>query len=113
MAKKDSPKKKSAGKAPKMGAKTTKAVKKAARKTAKKVAKKTASKVARKVAKKTTKKTVRAMTKAPEDSTGASTPPAVDLATAAYLIYLDRIKKGIPGDELSDWAAAERLSHAA
>ena len=68
--------------------------------------------------KKTAKKTAKAKAKkkAPaETSVTTAAPvetPPVDIATLAYQIYLERIEKGIPGDEYSDWAAAERTLQA-
>lgn len=76
---------------------TEPAVKKAS---TKKVAKKAATKVAKKAAKKAVKK-------------ATSTKKVVafsheEISTAAYYIYIDRVSKGIPGNEKSDWIAAER-----
>lgn len=34
-------------------------------------------------------------------------PSVPDIETAAYFHYLDRIARGLPGDALGDWLAAE------
>jgi hypothetical protein len=115
MAKKETNRNKSSRKPPETPA--PKAVRKIAKKAAKKAARKTSAKVAKKVAKKTAKKVARkalaAKPKAPEAQAGPSTPAVSDLATLAYQIYLERLEKDLPGDELSDWAAAERSLQAA
>ena len=88
--------KKTAKKATKKVAK--KAVKKVAKKAAKKAVKKVAKKAAKKAAKKTTKKAAKKVTRKVTNE---------DLCKAAYLIYENRIKNGIPGNEKTDWLAAE------
>jgi hypothetical protein len=112
MAKKETNRNKSSRKPPETPA--PKAVRKIAKKAAKKAARKTSAKVAKKVAKKTAKKVARkALAAKPKAQAGPSTPPVSDLATLAYQIYLERLEKDLPGDELSDWAAAERSVRAA
>jgi hypothetical protein len=39
--------------------------------------------------------------------------PVELVAQTAYQLYLERLAKGLPGDEQSDWLAAERALHAA
>lgn len=47
--------------------------------------------------------------KAPGVVKARNAPVAAEaLRTRAYEIYLERCEKGAPGDELSDWAQAER-----
>jgi len=67
---------------------------------AKKAAKKAANKAVSEVpAKKASKK---ASTKKKPAS-----GPSPDVATAAFLNYRSRVEKGLPGDQLGDWLAAE------
>jgi hypothetical protein len=42
-----------------------------------------------------------------EKGNKAETPSRAQVEERAYQIYLDRVEKGLPGDELSDWLAAE------
>lgn len=76
---------------------------------AKKAAKKAASTAP---AKKAAKKTASQPRKTPAGRTAkksAATPTApVDLQTAAYLNYRNRLAKGEHGDQLGDWLAAEK-----
>jgi hypothetical protein len=79
-----------------------------------------AKKTAKKAAKKATarKNTKKAAQEAPEDAPKSARtrkePSPSDLANlweAAYYRYLDRLEKGLPGDELGDWLAAESELH--
>ena len=96
MAKKTNPMK------PESGA-TRKSSVKAAKKAA---AKKAAGKVTKKAAKKARKATRRSAIRKTSIVVAQAKPD--DVATAAYLNYLGRLQKGLPGDELGDWLAAER-----
>jgi hypothetical protein len=80
---------------------------------AKKAAKKAVVKAAASPpAKKTAKKTAR------KAATGAASPKAAKRASAgkaghsvelaAYLNYRSRVEKGLPGDHIGDWLAAEK-----
>lgn len=105
------------------------AKKKISNKVAKKAAKK-AAKAAKKVTKKAVRKAVRksitSKKAAPKKKTAASgkaapkkvpkarkelvslpDPSPETVAERAYQIYLERMEKGLPGDERSDWLAAE------
>jgi len=96
-------------KAKKIAKKTTeKAVKKTAKKAAaKKTAKKTTNKVAKKAAKKITKKTTkRATKKTAKKVTRKKAPSIEEIQLTAYSIYLNRLAKGTPGNEIDDWEAA-------
>ena len=58
-------------------------------------------------AKKAAKKTAAKKEAAPKAEKSAPKPPKEkDVAKAAYLNYLDRKAKGLPGDQDSDWHAA-------
>jgi hypothetical protein len=69
----------------------------------KKASKKTAVKAtARKVAKKSAKKAARK-----SEAKAAAAPPPFDIvAKIACLNYLERVERGLPGDEQGDWLAA-------
>jgi hypothetical protein len=59
---------------------------------------------AKKAANKTAKKDP-----APKAATSAPKPSKEkDVAKAAYLNYMDRKSKGLPGDPVGDWLAAEK-----
>jgi hypothetical protein len=90
------------------------------KKVAKRAAKKSTVKAAKKVANETSPpddaeapvaKKISARKSARRKKSGAeltTVSPPVDLvAQTAYLIYLDRLANNLPGDEQSDWLAAE------
>jgi hypothetical protein len=81
-----------------------------AKKAAKKAAKESAEKIpAKKAAKKAVKKTAAkaaAPKSAPPPATGKS---GHSVEVAAYLNYRSRIEKGLPGDHIGDWLAAEKM----
>jgi hypothetical protein len=76
-----------------------------AKKAAKKAAKEAATKPsAKKTAKKAAKKAA-----APKAGTPpAPAKPGPSIEVAAYLNYRSRIEKGLPGDPVGDWLAAEK-----
>jgi hypothetical protein len=97
-----------------------KTVTKAAKKTAKKAAKKAPAKAAQKAAAKAGKKAAKKKATQAKPFAGetveaapAADDPPIDIAAIAYQIYLERVEQGLPGDELSDWAAAEQRVQAA
>jgi len=67
-----------------------------------KTVKKTVKKVAKKSAKKPSKKKASKNKKSPVAQ--------IDIPTAAYLNYLERMNKGLPGDETTDWLKAEKAA---
>ena len=76
---------------------------------AKKAAKKEATEKAAKKApaKKAAKKATKAA--AAEGSKSPAAPKKTpDVAKAAYLNYRSRVEKGLPGDHVGDWLAAEK-----
>jgi hypothetical protein len=76
---------------------------------AKKAAKKAAAKKAAKEApvKKAAKKATKAA--APKEAKAPAAPKkGHDVAKAAYLNYRSRVEKGLPGDHIGDWLAAEK-----
>jgi hypothetical protein len=76
-----------------------------AKKAAKKAAKEAAPKTpAKKAAKKTAKKAAAAKAEKPP----AAGKAAHSVEVAAYLNYRSRIEKGLPGDPVGDWLAAEK-----
>ncbi len=96
-----------------MAKKTAKkaAKKTAAKKTAKKAVKKTAKKAVKKSAKKAPKKAASKATKKAKTAKKAANSRKVSheqISLAAYSLYMERISKGIPGDQHSDWVAAEQ-----
>ena len=107
----------------KKSSKKTATTKSTAKKAAKKVAKKTTTKATKEVAKKVSKKTAKKAAKkatptaparaiAPEGSKPAKRMPTHDeIAAEAYFCYLERMEKGLGGDESTDWETAlQRLT---
>ena len=77
-----------------------------AKKAAKKAATKAAAKTpAKKAATKAAKKAAAPKTEKPP----AAGKPAHSVEVAAYLNYRSRIEKGLPGDHIGDWLAAEKM----
>ena len=63
----------------------------------------------KKVSKKTAvKATARKAARKSEAKAAAAPPPFDIVAKIAYLNYLERIERGLPGDEQGDWLAAEQ-----
>ena len=63
----------------------------------------------KKVSKKTAvKATARKVAKKSEAKAAAAPPPFDIVAKIAYLNYLERVERGLPGDEQGDWLAAEQ-----
>ena len=91
-----------------MAKKTVKkaAKKAAAKKTAKKAVKKTAKKAVQKTAKKAAKKTVKKASSSKKIAAGKKASHE-QISMVAYSIYMERMSKGIPGDQYGDWLAAE------
>jgi len=88
-----------------MPAKKESTAKKAAKKATKKAAPKAAGKsTAKKAAKKTAAK---AAAKPASEMESAQAPSHLQIAATAYLHYCHRLANGLPGDDLSDWLAAE------
>lgn len=75
-----------------------------AKKAAKKAAKEAAEKPpAKKTAKKAAKKAA-----APKASKAPAKKAGHSVEVAAYLNYRSRVEKGLPGDHIGDWLAAEK-----
>jgi len=79
---------------------------------AKKAAKKTSSESETPAAKKAPAKKAakKAAAKAPAKKSApvAASPSPDAIARTAYLIYRERVEKGLPGDQHGDWLEAER-----
>lgn len=84
---------------------------KKAAKDATKAVKKVSKKVAKKAPKSAVKKAKKAKKAAPLPTPAIVSPQ--EIAAEAYRIYLARLEQGNPGDEFTDWLAAESALKAA
>ncbi len=81
-----------------------------AKKAAKKAATEAAAKIpAKKAAKKAAKKTATKAAAAKSAKPPATGKTGHSVELAAYLNYRSRLEKGLPGDHIGDWLAAEKM----
>jgi hypothetical protein len=80
---------------------------KKAAKNAKKAVKNIAKKAAKKVPMKPTAKAPKKKAKKPTAAPAPATAAPQEIAAEAYRIYLTRLEQDKPGDEFTDWIAAE------